>query len=155
MSLSKHFKTDESLEKAGIEIDYDSVKVRIARAGGANRRYAKRLEALMKPYRRAIDNGTIPDEVSQKIVRTVFAETVVLDWETKIKDAEPGKDPVYKKGISPEDAGLEPSDTLLPVNVDNVCKVFSNLPDFFGDLRDQATSSSLFRKDISEFDQGN
>ncbi|MGD9210528.1 MAG: hypothetical protein PVI90_07120 [Desulfobacteraceae bacterium] len=144
MSLKKQFATDKNLETKGIWVDYGDVRIRIARAGGANKKYTKRLDQLTKPVRRAIQIGSLQEERSQIILRTVFAETVVLDWQVKI-----GED--WKKGIDPEDAGVKADgDKLLPVNFENIVKVFTMLPDLFFDLQQQAQNGMLFQEEINE-----
>lgn len=129
MSIHAMFKTDKDLEKNGIVINYDdTIKVRIARAGGANTRYLKTLERKSKPYRRAIDQGTMNPEVANQILREAYAEAVILDWE----------------GITDED-GNE-----IPFTKENCVKLFEDLPDFFEDLKEQAMKMALFRATVRE-----
>lgn len=142
MSLSKQFKTDNTLETKGIVIDYGETRIRIARAGGANKTYLQALERETKPHRKAIMGGFFDTERSNKIIRDIFAKHVVLDWEVSV-------DGKWKRGISPEDAGEKGKD-LLPVSAENVVKVFENLPDLFADLSQQANSNALFRAEIAE-----
>lgn len=39
------------------------------------------LQAKLKPHRRAIRSGTMPEEMTEALMTEVIAETVVLDWE--------------------------------------------------------------------------
>lgn len=139
MSLYKSFKTDANLEKSGIELEYGEnskgqpILIRIARAGGANSAYNKRLEVLTKPYRRQIQTETIDNKVLEKIVAQAFAETVVLGWE----------------GVEDED------NNELTFSVDNVVKLFNDLPDLYKDIQEQAQKTALFRQEILEVDSKN
>ncbi len=63
MSLYKQFGTDKNLETSGIVLQYgEGVEIRIARAGGSNKRYQKSMTQRSKPYRRAMAKGD-PDLV--------------------------------------------------------------------------------------------
>jgi hypothetical protein len=137
------FKTDKGLEREGVLVEYGAFRVKIARTGGANKRYLKRLEAALKPYRRAIQTDTMSEELAGELMRRVFAETVVLDWETAV-------DGEWRRGIEAPDGG-----ELLPVTADNVAKTLEALPDLFTDLREQAGKVSLFRQTVIEGDSGN
>lgn len=140
--MYKTFKTDETLETSGIEIDYGDFVVTLARAGGANRRYGKALEAKTKPYRRAIQTETMNSKVADTILREVFASTIVLNWQTRV-------DGELKTGIE------GPDGDLLPFNVANVTATLKNLPDLYSDLQAQANKSALFRASLLEGDAGN
>lgn len=156
MSLYRQFKSDTNLEKEGILLQYgfsERVKaaliaegmseqdaegkavtaIRIARAGGANAQFQKRMEIVVKPYKRQIQTDTIETKQVEKLVRQVYAETVVLGWEN-VDDAD----------------GNE-----MKFTVDNCVKLFNDLPDLFLDLQEQAQRAALFRADIQEADAGN
>lgn len=139
MSLYKKFETDRSLEKTGITLDYgpnskgNTVEIRIARAGGANDQYLKRLEAKAKPHRRAIQHETVEREQLNQIVREVYAETVVLGW-TNVEDRD-GNEMAFTR--------------------ENVLKLFTDLPDLYTDIQEQAQSAALFRISVREADAKN
>jgi hypothetical protein len=139
MSLYEQFKTDGSLEKTGILLEYGNnskgqpIAIRIARAGGANTAYTKRMEARVKPYRRQIQNETIETVLVERILKEVYADTVVLGWENV--EGEDGKP--------------------LEFTVENCLKLFTDLPDLFQDIRTQAERASLFRAEVRENDAKN
>src|SRR5690606_30785342 len=87
MSLYNTFETDKSLERDGIVLDYgfnsknQPIQIRIARAGGANTKFAKVLEQKMKPYKRAIANDTMDNKVAEKLMVEAYADAVILGWE--------------------------------------------------------------------------
>ncbi len=142
MSMYNQFQTDTSLESKGVIVDYGDFRVTIGRAGGSNKRYARILAAKSKKHRRAIQTETITDEKALNLLREVFAESVVFNWETKV-------DGKWKKGIEGKDG------KLLQFTVDNIIATFVALPDLFADIQEQAGSITLFRVVINEEDAGN
>lgn len=133
-SLYELFGTDANMEKKGIEIDYGKAGVfRIARAGGSNQRYNKVMEQLTKPYRRQIETGTIAADVQEKLLMQAFAKTVVLGWDG-VKDRE---------------------GNAIPFSYENCIKLFTDLPELFRDLMEQATKFHNFRHTELEEDVKN
>lgn len=133
-SMYSLFGTDKAMEQSGIVLDYGSAgKIKVARAGGSNSRFAKALEAKMRPYRRQFEAGTMDDEVANKLLIEAFAEGVILGWE-KVKGPD-GKE--------------------LKFSRENVIKLFTDLPDLFADVREQAMKVSNFRAEQVEEDAGN
>lgn len=123
-NIKKLFGTDAAVEKAGIVLDYgNGLKIRIARSGGANKRYAKRLEQLSRPVRRAIETETLGRDASDALLYQVYAETVVLGWEG-VKD----------------DAGK-----AIKFSAAACIKFFEESPDFFTEIREQSDKAQLFR----------
>lgn len=134
MSLYDLYATDPDMEKGGIILNYgEGVRVKIARAGGANANFAKVLERLSRPYRKRLDTGTLDDDTANDLFTRVFAEAVVLDWEG-VTDRE-GKP--------------------VKFNADNCAALFKDLPDFFADVRDAATTVSNYRAEEIEEDVKN
>lgn len=139
MSLYKQFQTDTTLETTGIDLQYGTnsknlpILIHIARAGGANKAYTKRMEALVKPYRRQIQNETIDRVVLDGIVKQVFAETVLLGWQN-VEDKD---------------------DKPITFSAANALKLFEDLPDLYADISEQAQKAALFRTDIREGDAKN
>lgn len=139
MSLYSQFKTDPSVEKDGILVQYGNnskgllIQIRIARAGGNNVGFAKAYEQKTKPYRRQIQNDTMDPKVAERIILEVYAETVVLGWE----------------GVEDEEGND------LPFNKENCIKLFTDLPDLFRDLQAVSQSIAAFRSEIREADAKN
>lgn len=124
MSLYDLYATDPDLEKGGVILNYgEGVRIKIARAGGANMEFAKTLERHMRPYRKRLDTGTLDEKVASDIFVHVFAEAVVKDWE----------------GVT-DRAGK-----VLKFTVDNCVTLFKDLPDLFADVREAAATVSNFR----------
>lgn len=133
MGTYKEFKSSERHETEGVVADLgESGRFTIARAGGTNKRYIQRLEALMRPHRRALASNTLSNEVAEKVLHRVFAETVVIGWE----------------GVT------GPDNQPLPFSIENAIKLFADLPDLFAVIRDTASDASIFRE-FSEADTKN
>ena len=134
MGTYSAFKTNPELETKGIVIDYgDAGRFRIARAGGANASYQKKLAALAKPIRRQIQAETIGKEKAEEIMAEAFFHTVLLGWE----------------GVTDAD-GNE-----LPYSIQNARTLFADLPDLLADLVESAQKASLFRDEVAEQDAKN
>lgn len=139
MSLYKLYRSDKDLERQGVWLNFgensdgQEIRVKVARVGGSNHRYAKAMERATRPHRRAIAAGTLSDAQSRRIFYEVYADTILLDWE-----------------------GVQgPDDKPLPYNRENVLKVFNDLPDFFNVIREQAEQLSNFQDGGLEDDLGN
>ena len=127
------FKTDTNREVSGIELDYGDFQITIARAGGANKRYAKMLEVKTRPHRRAIQTETMSTAQSEGLFREVYAEAVILGW----------------SGVTDE------SGKVLTFSRANCMKLLTDLPDLFDDIKEQATKVALFRESLLEDDAKN
>lgn len=148
MGMYDQFKTDGNLETQGIVLDYGDFRVTIARAGGANKKFERTMEFKTKAYKRAIQTETLPNEKGKAILREVFAEAVVLNWEVR----KPGK----KDGEDTWEVGIEgPSGDVLPFSAENVAATFKALPDLFADIQEQAGKVALFRAAVLEAEAGN
>ena len=139
MSLYRQYAMDTNVEKDGVLLnlgttdDGKMITMRIARAGGANQKFNKTVEAVLKPYRRQIQTDTIDRKLLEKLIHEVFAKAVVLGWEN-VQDAD-GND--------------------LDFTYENVMKIFSDLPEVFTEVQEAANKSSLFRAMVREADAGN
>lgn len=128
------FKNNEELESgAGVTIEYPGFSITIHRAGGSNKRFAQLLNAKMKPYRHQFERGMLADDVSRRILLESYAEGVVIGWKN-VKDAD-GNDMAFTK--------------------ENVVKLFSDLPDLFSDIKQQAEDAALFREEQEKADEKN
>lgn len=149
MSLYDSFKTNHDLEVKGIEIDYGDFILTIARAGGSNKKFERVLEAKTKPYRRALQTETMDPSVANQIMLEVYAEAIILNWQTKVGEGQHGK-PLYKVGIEAPKGG-----DLLPFKTKNVVQVLQDLPDLFTDIQGQANKFALYRDSVLEAEAGN
>lgn len=134
MSLYKMFQTNAKAETEGVTLDYgEGVKIRIARAGGGNKAYLRAVETFARKHRRQIQLDALSEELGRKILQEIVATTIILGWEG-VTDRE-GKPMAFTK--------------------DNALKLFSDLPDLFTDVYQQAQNAALFREHVMEEDAKN
>lgn len=119
--------TNEDLEASiGVWIKFQGgVRLRCLRAGGSNRKYARALQAAIRPHKRQVDRGTLDDEVSNDILRDVYAKHVVKDWE----------------GVKTTD-GQE-----VPYAPSACVEFFRAVPELFNELVTVASEMSTFAED--------
>lgn len=142
-SMYEQFETDGDREKKGVWLDYGDFRVRIARAGGSNKDYQKALERVTRSHRQSIKAQTMDSDFAEDLVRRVYAQTVILDWETKVEDK-------LKKGIQQKG-----SKELLKVNTANVLSTIRALPALFEDIQEQSREITLFRSALKDELLGN
>lgn len=140
--LRRMFETDAATERDGVIVEYaPGVEVRLARAGGANKKFAKVMERLAKPHRRAIQTESVDPTILKDLFIKAYAQAVILSWKGFTKDL-----------ITHDDAD---ADTLLDFNQENIMGVLREQPNLFADLQKAADSISLYRAEILETDSGN
>jgi len=142
MSLYKDFKTSDKLEVEGVRFVNGTYAYTLARSGGANKKFQKLFERLSRPHRRHLENGTLDNLVAERLMREVFAKTVVIKWETL-----QGED--WVDGIELEDGAV------VPATPDVLVSVFEDLPDLFTQITEDAKSTAYFRLEGMEEDAGN
>ena len=135
-ALDELFGASADLESgAGIVLNYGAAgSFTIHRAGGSNRRFEMRREALLKPYTRQLQTNTMDDAVAQDIFVKLYAETVIVDW----------------SGVPNEDGTGEREFTK-----ENVAEVLTRYPDLFADIRIAASDRSLFLAKNQQVIEGN
>lgn len=134
------FGTDAKSEKDGIILDYGAFWLRIARAGGANKKFARVLDAKLQPYRRQLQAGTMEDELANRLMAEAYAEAIVLAWgSTEHGDG---------KMIGRDGEAIE-------FSRENVIRLLLDLPDLFADIQNQAGRVANFRAAQIEDAAGN
>ncbi|MES2180722.1 MAG: hypothetical protein V4493_01310 [Pseudomonadota bacterium] len=125
---------DQSKELNGVPIQFEAnddgtvPTFIIARMGETNKPYMKAIELAQKPYMRQIQLKTMNKELHEKIIREVFATTIIKDW-SNIQD-ENGNGLVYSK--------------------DNAVKILTDLPELYTQLFNFAMSADAFKKEELE-----
>ena len=141
-AIRKMFETDTAVEREGIWLKYaPGVEIRIARAGGSNQHFAKTMDRLAKPHRRAIQTGVIDKQILENLFVQAYAAAVIVDWTGITKDL-----------ITKDDADAE---TVLDFNKANVEAVLLAQPNLFADIQKAADDIALYRAEIMETDSGN
>ena len=122
--------TDPTLESdKGVWLDFPGDRgFLVYRAGGSNEAYARKFQHLIKPYRRQLDKGTISKEVSDHILRQVYAETIIKDW----------------RGIKDEQG------QLVPFTTENCVEFLKAFPELFADIQSLAGELATFNRDNVE-----
>lgn len=140
--LRRIYETDKKVEREGVIVEYaPGVEIKLARAGGANKKFAKVLTRLSKPHRRAIQTNTISPEILTDMFITAYAQAIVLSWKGFTKDL-----------ITHDDADAE---IALDFNQENVEAVLHEQPNLFQDIQSTADDIAIFRAEILEQDSGN
>jgi hypothetical protein len=149
-SLYDLYKTDSNLEKLGKEVIFadGAVKIKLARAGGANQKFEKILTANSKPYRRAIQAELISNEKANELLMATYAEAVVMSWETLVEKEDGTEE--YVNGLM-----LEGSDDIQPATKENILKVFKAVPDLFKEIAEEANKLTNYRSYEKEEDAKN
>ena len=142
------FLTDSKLEAEGVWIDYGLFRVKVARAGGANRRYIACMERLLRPFQRAVKTESLPNEMANKIVKSAFAETIISGWETQVSDDQGGTKMVPMVKIP----GVK---ELVAPSREAYLQVFDKAPDLFADLQAEASRGNIYRTQLREANAGN
>ncbi|HWM89404.1 MAG TPA: hypothetical protein VN493_01410 [Thermoanaerobaculia bacterium] len=131
MDISK-FQTNKSAEEEGIWVDVDGngTKVKVARINNA--RYKKFFQKITKPYKRQIRNGTLAEELAEKLLVDALANTILLDWKGFTKGGED-----------------------FPYSVDNARSFLQESADFRDFVSDAANEMENFRAEELEEARGN
>lgn len=132
VSPYQQFKTDNKIEQDGVFLDYGGFRLKIARAGGANVRFNKILQAKFKPHKRLMAMDNMEDELARKLMAEAYAEGVVLGWDSVVDDK-----------VVPYI--LDEKGEKMEFNRENCIKLLLDLPDLFSDLQTQANAISNFR----------
>ncbi len=149
MSMYDQLQTDPALETKGVEVDYGSFRVTLARAGGANKRYEKLLDARSKPHRRAMKTETMDNDVALGVMREVYADSIILHWEAKNAKGN------WEVGI--EAKPKKPGDpiNIVPFNRDNVVQAMIDLPELLLWFKEDAEKLALYLVQAQEEDVKN
>lgn len=148
MGLYENHATDGKLEKTGVWVDYGEFRVKIAKAGGANRKYTAMVERETKPIRRALQAGTVSEERARPIMIKVFTETIIMGWQTWDDDAKDGEGE-WVDGIEMRDG------TVGKYTKENVTTVLNDLPAVFNMIKQDALADDIFKETVRQEEAGN
>lgn len=125
-SIFDMFETDEGVETMGVLLRYGpTIRILVARAGGANKPFERLVKNLTKPHRqmlKAVQSGNGSDadaEVLEAIMQEAYAKTVVRGWE----------------GVQ-----LEKNGPMVECTPENVLALFRKIPQMWIDIRDFASN---------------
>lgn len=137
MGLDDDFGADENLQQNGAWVDYDDYSILIAYAGDGNDRFEKTFERRMRPFRSYHDNKRrkMPESIKkdqEKAFAAIYAHAVILDWK-----------------------GVKRGGEEVPFSPEAAHKALIELPAFFAEVREYASTLSNFQVDSMEADSKN
>ena len=133
MSMYSAFKSDSNVEQAGVWLSFGDFRFRIARQGGANKKFKEVAARITGPVQRAIPH--MKEEQLVSIYAEIFAEAVIVDSEVK-------QDGEWIKGMFAEDG------SVIEANKANLMNALIDLPDLFAQIKDASEDAALYRADI-------
>lgn len=122
-TLYDTFGTDTELEKSGVVLDFGSCRFKVRRSGGSNRAFQVSLSSKLRPHRRAVEAGTMDEDLAASLYQDVFFETVIVSWDN-VTDRD-GKH--------------------LEFNRKNFKQVMNDLPDLWATLRNECDNMRNFQ----------
>lgn len=125
--------TDKELEQRGVWLEYDDYRIRIARAGGANKPFLRAAEEFRRKHKHELRWDLMKTEEQNEEAIKIYARTIVLDWEGVV------------------DQHGEP----MPLTYENIVKLFTDLPDLFINVQERATDLALWKAYLDEQAAGN
>jgi len=135
MGIYNKFKTNRKLETEGIFYEGDTYKIKLARAGGSNQAFNAAMERFNTEHGRAIKNNLLSNDKALELMANAYADTVVLDWQTKVDDK-------WQQGIE------QPDGSIAPFNRENVVRILIDVPDLFMELQAIASNHQLYLQSI-------
>ena len=149
MSMYRQLETDKALETKGVEVNYGTFRVTLARAGGANKKYERLLDARAKPHERARKTGNMDNEVAIEILREVYADSIILHWESKDAKGE------WQVGIEAKPKKVGDPINIVPFNRDNAVQAMIDLPELLIWFKEDAEKLALYLVQAQEEDVKN
>lgn len=156
MGMYDQHATSVELERKGVWVDYGGFRVKVAKAGGANRAYLQKVEMETKPIRRAMAAGTLSEDRARPIMIKVFVETIIMGWQVfesfeDNPDAEEKatKDQVQEGGIW-KDGIEQPDGSIGKFNAENVRKALVALPAVFNMIKTDAMADDIYLESVRE-----
>lgn len=141
MGMYDSFKTSPKLEKEGVWREFETFRVRVARAGGSNQKFNAFMERVSKQHQRAIANDLLGNTRALAILEDCYSQTVITEWETKTGGTEDA--PEWTPGMENPSGG-----DLLPFEPGNVKAALHALPDLFAELQEIAKGLQYYRQSL-------
>lgn len=140
-SLRAAYKTSDELETKGIMYEVANTRLRLARAGGANKAFNNAWQEAAQKNKRAVANNLLSTDDIMRIACPVYAEHVVLSWETNTGTE---TQPNWVSGIDDGNGGV------IEATFENIVKAFQEMPDFFLDVKATAEDIQFYRASLIE-----
>lgn len=127
INLYEKYGTNKDLEQDGVFLNFGEPETgpmfKVRRAGGSNTKFKAVFNQKMRPFSRAIANGTLGEDKSNSLLHEIFFESVVVGW----------------KNINGRDGNP------LEYNKANFVQLMSDLPELWGTLREEASDIRNFQ----------
>jgi hypothetical protein len=133
------FETSLEAENEGQWCDYGEgpsgkkQRILLARMAPSNKKFQAAYDRFQREYGRQSDAGTLANDTARAAMIVMMADSIILQWE----------------GFCDRD-GVE-----MPYCKENVIKLLTDLPDFFTEMREQASGRENFLKIQDVADAGN
>jgi hypothetical protein len=126
-NLDKHFKTNDTFAKEGIDIAIDdTTSFKVRHFNEQNPKVKAAMALYYKPHARQIDLGTLSPEKSAEITRNIFIDTCLVSW-VGVKD----------------DKNQD-----IECNKENARELFKSLPALLDVLWKNANDFSNYKEDV-------
>lgn len=146
MSLTSKFKTDASLERKGIGIEFPANAdgtipcIHVARAGRNNPDYQVVVDRIMKPHRRAMAMDILPQDKKDALTREAFAEAGIVGWSNV---------------LASDVTGDPKAEGFVPYTKASAVALLTNLPDLYAALIEISVDHSSYLQMAKEDDAKN
>jgi len=132
-SLRSALKTSPRLEQQGVTFEQGNTRVTLRRAGGANVAFNAAMAKIQKDHGRALKLDIMPEDKATALMYEVFAEHVVVKWETLV-------DGTWVDGIEGGDGDV------VPASFENVVAYFNDVPEWFNIVKANAEDIQYYRE---------
>ena len=131
MDIFALYETDPQKEIEGIWVPLNPpIRFKIARM--YNDEYMRGMRKLIKPHKRQMDSGRVPDEIMKEIGVKAMAKWLVKDWENVEVNGEP-----------------------YPYSEENAISLLTKLPDLQRVVNGYAQDADAYLKNVQEEDAKN
>ena len=121
MDIRKAYATNPIAENEGVWVELgEGAKIKVARSGNAANR--RKLAKLMERHRAVLRSRNLPEDVLERIMIEVMAETILVGWDGIDEDGQP-----------------------LPYTVENADRLLTTYRDFRDQVSAIANDINLFR----------
>lgn len=139
MSLYDRFKMNPDALEKGVWLEFETTRIRLARAGEGNKKFEVVSAAVNRKHARAIAKDLLTINQQREIQFEIFAEAVVTEWEYRENE-----NSEWKPGIE------QPDGSAIPPTKENIIATWRALPDLFLECRETAMNDQLYRASLLE-----
>tara|TARA_R110002051_G_scaffold319043_1_gene402353 strand:+ start:109 stop:558 length:450 start_codon:yes stop_codon:yes gene_type:complete len=143
------FKTDKQAESDGRWVIFAGIcKVLVRRAGSSHKRFQLAFTKATRPYRHAMENDNMDNDVVTKILASLYSDYIIVDWSTWVA-ADGDKEGCWQQGIE-LDGG-----EIVPITKETITERLIEIPEIFDLIREESTKASNYRVEAREADAEN